>query len=145
MNDGVNRRRRVVGGEGARDAREGGADARERMLARSIEHVRRDGDDNHIARVRREVARHADEDDDGRDEAFRRDGEDFLEPRIDVAGAVRDADAKRRHDDHAERRESRVVRHHLREQRDERGGVQHIIDRNRFVRRGMDVVEMYLR
>ena len=49
LNDGVNRRRRIVGSKCSRNAGERGSDARERMLARCIEHICSDWYDNHVS------------------------------------------------------------------------------------------------
>ena len=91
------------------------------------------------------MAQHTDEDDDRRDEGLRRDGEDFFQARVDVAGAVGNADAERGYDNHAERREPRVVRHHLCEQRYESGRAHHIGDLDRCTGRRMHIVKVHLR
>ena len=59
------------------------------------------------------MAEHTDDDDNRREQEFRRNRQDFLESRVDIAGPVSNADAKSGYDNHAEGRKTRVIGDHL--------------------------------
>ena len=59
------------------------------------------------------MAEHTDDDDNRREQEFRRYRQDFFEARVDIAGSVSDADTQSGYDNHAEGRETRVISDHL--------------------------------
>ncbi|MPN34469.1 hypothetical protein SDC9_181963 [bioreactor metagenome] len=73
------------------------------------EHQRPDRDENDVSGVGGYVGHDAEEDDDGRDEAARRDRHRALEDRRDVAARLGDADAEHGDEDDAQRGEVRKV------------------------------------
>ena len=142
LNDRVDRRRRIVGRKGAGNTGKGSGDAGQRMLPRSVEQVGRNGNDDHVAAVRGQMAEHTDEDDDRRQEKFRRNEQQLFQARADIPRPLGDPDAQGRDDDHAQRRERSKVADHFRHQRDQRLRCQHIGHADFFARRRVNVAEV---
>ena len=141
LHDGVDHRRRVGGREAARETGERAGHARERMTARTIEHQGCKRHEDHVHRVARHMAEDRDDHDGRRERGARDVAHQLSEKRVDEARSLGDADAERRHERDAQRREAHEVLHGIHDQIKQVRGGEHVRHGDHGTRGRMPVVE----
>ena len=131
----------VGGREAAGKAGEGAGDARERMAAGAVEHQGGERHQDDVHGVAREMAENGDDDDGGRERGGRDVAHQLAKKHMNEARAFGNADAERRDERDAERREAHEVLDRIDDQLEKVLGREHVHDTDHVARGRVLVVK----
>ena len=141
----VNCRRSIVSRKSTCNTCERSSDTGQRMFAGSVEHIRRNRDDDYITGIRTNMAKHTSQNDNRGQEELGSDGKQFFQTSIDKTGTISNADTQSSNDYHAKGRETCIIANHFTEKQYDVFTTKHIINNNVFTSCRMHIIKMHLR